>query len=291
MNADFLAGKLPDILTYLRKEKNYSEHTIRAYRQDLASFFDFLQDKGLATVDTDVLLFFIASLLRHGLEPATVARKLSSLKSFFKALKRLGVIAQSPADTIRTPRKKRRLPGVLTCEQIEEGMKIEDPRDRAMMELLYSCGLRAGELVGLDLGDIDFQQEEVRVMGKGGKERILPVGRTAIAALQGYLHVRRVRPGSPAPSALFLNRRGGRLTTRSLQHIVRKCLVRVARTAGTNPHVLRHSFATHMLERGADLRAVQELLGHASLATVQIYTHLTAQRLKEVYAKAHPRGE
>lgn len=291
MNAQFLAGKLNDVLTYLRKEKNYSEHTIRAYRQDLGSFFDFLQDKKITAVDTDVLLFFIASLLKHGLEPATVARKLSSLKSFFKVLKRLGVIAQSPADTIRTPRKKRRLPGVLTCEQVEAGMRIEDPRDRAMMELLYSCGLRAGELVGLNLADIDFQQEEVRVLGKGGKERILPMGRTASEAVKGYLRVRHAVPGPSAQPALFLNRRGGRLTTRSLQNIVRKCLIQVARASGTNPHVLRHSFATHMLERGADLRAVQELLGHASLATVQIYTHLTAQRLKDVYAKAHPRGE
>lgn len=279
------------MLTYLRKEKNYSEHTIRAYRQDIGGFFDFLQEKGISTVDTDVLLSFVASLLRYGLEPATVARKLSSLKSFFKVLKRLGVVSQSPADMIRTPRKKRHLPGVLTYEQIEEGMKIENPRDRAMMELLYSCGLRASELVGLNLDDIDFGQEEVRVMGKGGKERILPMGRIAIEAVKSYLGARRPRAEQGTQPALFLNYRGGRLTTRSLQNIVRKCLVRVARAAGTNPHVLRHSFATHMLERGANLRAVQELLGHASLSTVQIYTHLTAQRLKDVYAKAHPRGE
>lgn len=291
MNTRLLAGKLADVLTYLRKEKNCSEHTIRAYRQDIEGFFDFLQEKGISSVDADVLSSFVAFLLRYGLEPATVARKLSSLKSFFKVLKRLGFISRSPADMIRTPRKKRRLPGVLTYEQIEEGMKIENPRDRAMMELLYSCGLRASELVGLDLDDIDFGQEEVRVMGKGGKERILPMGRTAIAAVKGYLGVRRPRAGQSAAPALFLNYRGGRLTTRSLQNIVRKCLVRVAQGAGTNPHVLRHSFATHMLERGADLRAVQELLGHASLSTVQTYTHLTAKRLKDVYAKAHPRGE
>ncbi|MBE0432744.1 tyrosine recombinase XerC [candidate division WOR-3 bacterium] len=291
MNTRFLAGKITDVLTYLRKEKNYSEHTIRAYRQDIGGFFDFLQEKGISTVDTDVLLSFVASLLRYGLEPATVARKLSSLKSFFKVLKRLGVVSQSPADMIRTPRKKRHLPGVLTYEQIEEGMKIENPRDRAMMELLYSCGLRASELVGLNLDDIDFGQEEVRVMGKGGKERILPMGRIAIEAVKSYLGARRPRAEQGTQPALFLNYRGGRLTTRSLQNIVRKCLVRVARAAGTNPHVLRHSFATHMLERGANLRAVQELLGHASLSTVQIYTHLTAQRLKDVYAKAHPRGE
>jgi integrase/recombinase XerC len=160
-----------------------------------------------------------------------------------------------------------------------------------MMELLYSCGLRASELTGLNVDDIDLQNDEVRVMGKGGKERILPIGRRAREAIVVYLGGRRQSDAETDSEALFLNRRGGRLSSRSLQRIVRKHLIKVARASGTNPHILRHTFATHLLERGADLRAVQELLGHVSLSTVQIYTHLTTKRLKDIYAKAHPRAE
>ncbi|UCF69828.1 MAG: tyrosine recombinase XerC [candidate division WOR-3 bacterium] len=288
MDAEFLFSNLPHFLTYLRKERNYSEHTIRAYQQDIVAFFDFLKESGIPTVDTSVISYFVAFLVKHGLDTTTVARKLSSLKSFFKVLKRMEFIAENPAEVISTPKKKKHLPGFLSYEQIEEGMKIENPRDSAMMEILYSCGLRASELIGLDVGDIDLKNDEVRVMGKGGKERILPLGRKARDTVARYLHSRKE---SSRCGALFLNHRGGRLTTRSLQRIVRKYLIRVARAGNTNPHVLRHTFATHMLERGADLRAVQELLGHVSLSTVQIYTHLTTRHLKEVYAKAHPRAE
>lgn len=291
MDAEFLLGKLPDFITYLRKERNYSEHTIRAYQQDLIAFFDFLKDSDMSTVDTSVISYFVAFLMKYGLDTTTVARKLSSLKSFFKVLKRLGFVTENPADVIRTPKKKKHLPGFLTYEQIEEGMKIESPRDSAMMEVLYSCGLRASELIGLDVDDVDLQKEEVRVMGKGGKERILPLGRRAREALVRYLQSRKPPSKHGARSALFLNHRGDRLTTRSLQRIVRMYLIRVARAGGTNPHVLRHTFATHLLERGADLRAVQELLGHVSLSTVQIYTHLTTKHLKDIYTRAHPRAE
>jgi integrase/recombinase XerC len=236
--------------------------------------------------------YYIAFLLRYGLDTTTVARKLSSLKSFFKVLKKKGLVSDNPADIIRTPKKKKHLPGFLTYEQIEDSFKIENPRDAAIMELLYSCGLRASELTGLNTKDVDLEKEEVRVMGKGGKERILPLGRKANESITRYLASREsLRPGRLAKTPLFLNYRGGRLTTRSLQRIVRKHLLKVARASGTNPHILRHSFATHLLERGADLRAVQELLGHASLSTVQIYTHLTTKRLKDVYRKAHPRAE
>ncbi|UCD19318.1 MAG: tyrosine recombinase XerC [candidate division WOR-3 bacterium] len=289
MDAEFLFGKLPHFLTYLRKERNYSEHTIRAYQQDMVAFFDFLTESGIPTVDTSVISYFVAFLVKHGLDTTTVARKLSSLKSFFKVLKRMGFIAENPAEVISTPKKKKHLPGFLSYEQIEEGMKIEHPRDSAMMEILYSCGLRASELIGLDVGDVDLKNDEVRVMGKGGKERILPLGRKARDTVARYLRSR--KESSKGCSALFLNHRGGRLTTRSLQRIVRKYLIQVARAGNTSPHVLRHTFATHMLERGADLRAVQELLGHVSLSTVQIYTHLTTKHLKDVYAKAHPRAE
>ncbi len=292
MDTKYLSSKITDFITYLQKEKNYSQHTIRAYRKDMEAFFDFLKDSGISEVDGNVVSYYIAFLLKHGLDTATVARKLSSLKSFFKVLKKKGLVSENPADIIKTPKKKKHLPGFLTYEQIEDSLKIEDPRDGAIMELLYSCGLRASELTGLNKDDVDFDKEEVRVMGKGGKERILPLGRKAKESINRYLNSRKQSPsGHSTEIPLFLNYRGGRLTTRSLQRIVRKHLLKIARASGTNPHILRHSFATHLLERGADLRAVQELLGHASLSTVQIYTHLTTKRLKDVYAKAHPRAD
>ena len=253
-------------------------------------FIEFLNDEHIAEVDSNAVSYYIAFLLKYGLDTTSVARKLSSLKSFFKGLKRIGLVSDNPADVIKTPKKKKRLPAFLTYEQVEDCMKIEDPRDSAIMELLYSCGLRASELTGLNVDDVDIHQEEVRVMGKGGKERILPLGRRAREAITRYLRSRKsTDTGGERP--LFLNYRGGRLTTRSLQRIVRKHMLSVARAAGTNPHIFRHSFATHLLERGADLRSVQELLGHASLSTVQIYTHLTTKRLKDIYKKAHPRAE
>lgn len=292
MDTTYLSSKIVDFVTYLQKEKNYSAHTIRAYRKDMEAFFDFLKDKSISKVDGNVVAYYIAFLLKYGLDTTTVARKLSSLKSFFKVLKKKGLVSDNPADIIKTPKKKKHLPGFLTYEQIEASLKIDDPRDRAILELLYSCGLRASELTGLDTNDVDFGKEEVRVMGKGGKERILPLGRKAKESITRYLSSRESpRSGQLVKTPLFLNYRGGRLTTRSLQRIVRKHLIKVARVSGTNPHILRHSFATHLLERGADLRAVQELLGHVSLSTVQIYTHLTTKRLKDVYTKAHPRAE
>lgn len=290
MNTDYLKARITVFIDYIRKEKNYSNNTIRAYQRDIEMFFGFLADENISEVDTNILSYYIAFLLKHGLDTTTVARKLSSLKSFFKALKRLGMVDTNPADMIKTPKKKKHLPGFLTYKQVEDSLNIEDPRDAAIMEVLYSCGLRASELTGLNECDVDLRQEEVRVMGKGGKERILPLGKKARDAIRRYLGVRRASSGGQK-APLFINYRGGRLTTRSLQRIVRKHLLRVARASGTNPHIMRHSFATHLLERGADLRAVQELLGHASLSTVQIYTHLTTKRLKEIYNRAHPRAE
>jgi integrase/recombinase XerC len=292
MDTGCLAEKLFDFIDFLRKEKNYSEHTIRAYQRDIEVFIDFLNDNNIAEIDSNVVSYYIAFLLKYGFDKNTVARKLSSLKSFFKTLKKMGLISENPADVIKTPKKKKHLPGFLTYEQVEESLKIEDPRDSAIMEVLYSCGLRASELTGLNIDDVDLHQEEMRVMGKGGKERILPLGRRAREAVLKYMRCRKSHEGDRGvKEPLFLNYRGRRLTTRSLQRIVRKHLLRVARSSGTNPHILRHSFATHLLERGADLRAVQELLGHASLSTVQIYTHLTTKHLKDIYTKAHPRAE
>jgi len=286
MNKDFYAGHQAVFLDYLQKEKNLSPHTLRAYRSDLRLFFEFLSDQKIDVVDHAAITQFLAALYRYGLDRRSIARKLSTLKSFFKTLVKLHYTDDNPAALVRSPKTKKHLPGFLTFSQIDEGLAIDDPRDRAIVEVLYSCGLRASELVGLNQNDIDLNHQEVRIRGKGGKERIVPVGTAARQAVMYYLRNRSV-----ASPALFVNHRGGRLSTRSLQRIVHKYLVRVARIAGTNPHILRHTFATHLLERGADLRAVQELLGHSSLSTVQIYTHLTTKRLKEIYRQAHPRAE
>ncbi|HEX7320523.1 MAG TPA: site-specific tyrosine recombinase/integron integrase [bacterium] len=286
MDREEFARNVPVFIEYLQKEKNFSPHTLRSYRKDLEQFFDFLSDRAAAIVDSAAILAYISFLMKYGLDARSVARKLSALKSFFKVLRRLGRADRNPAETIRTPKTKKHLPGFLTLPQIEQGLMIENKRDRAIMEVLYSCGLRASELVGLDTGNVDFNRDEIKVRGKGNKERIVPLGQAAKTAILAYLRER-----NAASAALFQNKRGGRLTTRSLQRIVHKHLMRVAQVSGTHPHILRHTFATHLLENGADLRAVQELLGHASLSTVQIYTHVTTKRLKEVYKKAHPRAE
>lgn len=286
MKRDELSKRLHDFIMYLEKEKNYSAHTTRAYKKDLESFFVFAEEQNCEEIDHTVITYYIGFLLRYGLDSRTVARKLSSLKSFFKAVKKMGYIDDNPAADVRTPKTKKHLPGFLTYEQVQRGLEVNNTRDKALMEILYSCGLRASEVVGLDLDDIDFHRNEVRVHGKGDKQRIVPLGTVAKTALTKYLEERKHKG-----THFFANYRGDRLTTRSLQRIVRKCLMRLARAAGTNPHILRHSFATHLLENGADLRAVQELLGHASLSTVQIYTHLTTKRLREIYKKKHPRAE
>lgn len=290
-----LFGKVNNFILYLQKEKNYSLHTLKAYRSDLVHFFDFLRIKKKSVVDQNIITLFVGFLLKYGMDTRTVARKLSSLKSFFKYLKKEKIISENPAILIRTPKTKKHLPGFLTYEQIEKAMQITNPRDRAIMEVLYSCGLRASELVNLKVDDIDFNREEVKILGKGSKQRIVPLGKAAKDAVLDYLKKRATfakhRRSPDDTPQLFLNYRGRILTTRSLQRIVRKYLIKIARAAGTNPHILRHSFATHLLENGANLRAVQELLGHASLSTVQIYTHLTTKHLKDIYRKKHPRAE
>ncbi|MGB3480514.1 MAG: site-specific tyrosine recombinase/integron integrase [bacterium] len=295
MEREDLFGKVNDFIIYLQKEKNYSHHTLRAYRADLEGFFDFLRVKKTKQVDQNAITLFMGFLLKYGLDARSVARKLSCIKSFFKFLKKTDVISENPAVIIKTPKTKKHLPGFLSYAQVEKAMQISNPRDRAIMEVLYSCGLRASELVNMKIADIDFNRDEVKVRGKGNKQRVIPLGKPAKNAILNYLRVRHnpdkyKTTGLDVPE-LFLNYRGGSLSTRSLQRIVRKYLVKLARAAGTNPHILRHSFATHLLENGANLRAVQELLGHASLSTVQIYTHMTTKHLKEIYRKKHPRAE
>ena len=284
-----------DFLGWLEKEKHYSDHTLKSYANDLGQFFEFCSDrlsgKPLAALTHSDVRDFLGALLRYGYEKRSAARKLSSVKSFLRFLVRKGTLAANPATAVKGPRLEQRLPGFLSQYQVREALEIKGNaeilvRERAILETLYGSGLRAAELVGLNKADVDFVAEAIRVRGKGGKERIVPLGRAEKQALDEWLARRTHKDAEP----IFTNNHGARLTTRSIQNIVRKALSRVADATATNPHSLRHAFATHLLERGADLRAVQELLGHASLSTTQIYSHVTVERLKQVYNRAHPRS-
>jgi integrase/recombinase XerC len=289
------AASLNEFLSYLRKERRYSANTVRAYATDLEQFFEFCVDrlgaKPLARLTHEDIRDFLGSLLRYGYEKRSAARKLTAVRSFVRFLVRRDVLKLNPAAAVKGPRAARYLPGFLSQYQVMQalgspGDSESELRAAAILETLYGSGLRAAELVGLNRDDIDFGAETIRVRGKGGKERIVPLGQAERDALQRYLAARKEKVDGP----VFLNRHGGRLTTRSVQNIVHRALSRLPDAAVTNPHALRHAFATHLLERGADLRAVQELLGHASLTSTQVYTHATVERLRKVYDKAHPRS-
>lgn len=288
--------RINNFLDYLSSEKNFSQHTIRAYQIDLSQFLEFLIDRknhqDILTVKRDDIRDFIGYLLKYGYDKRSVARKLSSLKSFFKYLIRKKILSTNPAKAIKTPKITKTLPGFLTQYQIQKVLAFQGTdeitlRNKAIIEVLYGAGLRASELVNLNIADIDFYSEVILVKGKGNKQRIVPLGSYAQQAIKEYLAARKDK----ANPALFLNQQGKRLSTRSIQKIVNQLISRVSEVSHTNPHTLRHSFATHLLERGADLRAVQELLGHSSLSATQIYTHLSIEHLKKIYQKAHPRAE
>ncbi|MBS4016387.1 MAG: tyrosine recombinase XerC [Candidatus Latescibacteria bacterium] len=288
--------RLQSFLSYLSNEKNFSAHTCRSYQVDLSQFLEFLADrkhgKDIIKIKREDIRDFIGYLLKYGYEKSSVARKLSSLKSFYKYLTRRKIITANPVRTVKTPKISKKLPGFLTQYQTQKILDISGKderslRNKAIMEVLYGAGLRASELVGLNIDDIDMHNEVVTVKGKGNKERIVPLGSYALQAVKEYLAMRKDKTNP----ALFLNLLGKRLTTRSVQTIVKRIISKVSDASHTNPHTLRHSFATHLLERGADLRAVQELLGHSSLSATQIYTHLSVERLKKIYNKAHPRAE
>jgi len=278
-------------LTYLEVEKNYSAHTTLNYRLDLEEFFAFLSHDRIAEVEYTTLRRFLAELRGRQLRPRSVSRKLSSLRSFFRYLQREGVVKKNPAALVVTPKLDNPLPHFLTETEARglieapDGDSISAARDRAIFETLYSCGIRVSELVGLDQRDVDLISNMIKVYGKGKKERIVPIGEKAVEAIRSYLEVR----GKPV-EPVFLNRSGGRLTARSVRNIVNKYIATAAIQQKVHPHMLRHSFATHLLDRGADLRSVQELLGHVNLSTTQIYTHLTMDKLTDIYRKAHPRA-
>lgn len=314
---------IEQFIQYLRYERNASPDTIREYRRDTEQFAEFLTPPGakappLAQIDHRMVREYVGAMYDQKLERATVARRLASLRTFFKYCVREKLTPQNPARLVATPKLPKRVPHVLTAEELngfldslgegaarDKGKRVRKPtarseeearvilkRDRAILELLYASGLRVSELVGLDLGDIDRTGQMLRVLGKGRKERVIPYGGKAQTALDAYWPVREAilaQPRvKPAAEAVFLNHLGGRLTDRSVHMVVKK----YARLANVNwdmhPHSLRHAFATHLLADGADLRAIQELLGHVSLSTTQRYTQASIRQLMEVYDKAHP---
>ena len=285
-------------LRHLERERNASPHTIRAYAEDLAQFSSYLQrelGRSPRPADVDHLLVrgFLAELHQRGLRKSSSARKLAGLRSFFRYLCREGRLTANPARALQTPRQEKRIPAVL--DEAQAAALVELPGDgaaavrgRAILELLYGTGIRCAEAVALDVHEIDVGARMVRVLGKGRKERIVLFGRRAEAALCEWLVERgKLRPRT---DALFLNARGGRLSGRSVRTLVATRVKQLALARRCSPHTLRHSFATHLLMRGADLRAIQELLGHASLSTTQRYTHVDTRHLIEVYKKAHPRA-
>jgi len=284
----------------LASTRGASEHTLRAYGADLVELADFLAARGLAdprAVCPRTVRAWLGALDERGLARATIQRKLSSARGFFRHLVREGELEASPMVALRQRRRARPLPGVLSVEEVEALLAAPDAttargrRDRALLELVYSAGTRAAETVGLDRGDLDLERGVGRVVGKGRKERLVAVGSHAVRALREYLaDPERPRGPSRGPEPVFLNPRGARLTTRTLERIVDAAVLRAGLRRRATPHTLRHSFATHLLDRGADLRAVQELLGHAHLTTTQIYTHVSIERLREVYERAHPRA-
>jgi len=305
-----LAHALDEFESYIADARRYSEQTVRAYRSDLDRFARFWEtdfgegsaDKTpLSRVDTLGVRSYLASLHRARLANRSLARHLSTLRSFFRWACREGYLEKNPARGLPAPRLPKTLPRALTLPDTERLLDAEGDgpfpeRDRALFELLYATGLRVSEAAGLDLEDVDFPSRLLRVVGKGNKERIAPFGEAAEEALSEYLPARGERRRGRAESEaedgepLFVNARGGRLTTRSMARLLKRRLSAAGLPAEISPHALRHSFATHLLEAGADLRAIQELLGHASLSTTQKYTHLDAARLREVYRRAHPKA-
>lgn len=285
----------------LRHRRGLSSHTLSSYRSDLEQFRLFLEESGARSrvKDIDVLEIrsFLARLHEGGAARSTIARKLAAIRTFFRYLNREGKLTRNPARLVGTPRLDKKVPPRLEQSEMERLLDAPDVstplgrRDLAFLELLYATGLRVGELVSLDLSSCDFDERLVRVLGKGRKERIVPLGEPAADALRAYLRERRLLvQNGPGTDALFLNARGGRLTARSVRRLLERYVRQTALQKGLSPHSLRHAFATHLLERGCDLRSIQELLGHESLSTTQKYTNLSAQRLLDVYEKTHPKA-
>lgn len=284
-------------LDYLKYQKNSSEHTISAYSHDIIEFQNFCDEKNIDITRVEYLtLRNYLGYLHKKISKRSIARKLASLRSFYKFLVKYGYCKENPANLISTPKQDKKLPSFLDTNAICELLNIPDEntplgiRDKAILELLYATGMRVSEIVSLNIFDIDHNSDEIKIMGKGKKERIVLMGKFAQDAIKKYILTGYPKLQKKPGGALFLNKNGERLSARSIQRIVEKYIKILGEKKNITPHSLRHSFATHLLERGADLRTVQELLGHSSLSTTQIYTHLTKERLKQVYDKYHPRA-
>jgi tyrosine recombinase XerC len=292
-----------DFVAKLEHEKGFSEHTLRAYHKDLLQFDNFLKAEkrcSLESINHLLLRRFLAVLRSKNYSKRTIARKLASIRSFFKFLIREGELVANPFEMLRTPKQDKKLPQFLSITEVDVLLKTPDSstvmglRDMAIMETLYSTGIRVSELVGLDEGSIDCIAGMVKVQGKGKKERLVPIGSHAINAVNEYIDSKSMSKKKEVKNMsrsepLFLNKYGDRLTARSVARSLDKYLKVSGINLLTSPHTFRHSFATHLLDKGADLRSVQEMLGHSSLSTTQVYTHITTERLKNVYDKAHPR--
>jgi len=295
--------QIGQFLQYLRVERGASPHTLKGYREDLHALAEYLADGEGHTpapggITMSELRGFVSALHEAGYAKSSISRRLASVRSFIRFGQREGWAKSNPAKALRNPRKSRKLPHFLTTDEIgklldaPKGTGAQALRDRAILETLYSAGLRVSELVGLADGDLDFAAGIVRIRGKGKRERLAPVGSYAARALKRWLEIRKLSPrektGRDAP--VLTNKFGTRLTTRSVARMLEKYLKETGLDSRTSPHTLRHSFATHLLDRGADIRSVQELLGHKSLVTTQIYTHVSTANLRAAYEKAHPRA-
>ena len=292
---------LSKFITYLIAEKNASPYTVKNYRHEIGQFLDFLKEQGIDSwdgVDRYVLRRYLAWLQAEGYVKASITRRISELRSFCRYLVREGILDTNPIRAISSPRIPKRLPDYLDPHQVEALLAAPDAtvpqgqRDRAIMEVLYASGLRVSELVSLNLSNVDLRHGEIRVWGKGAKERLALLGEPACRALMRYIEDGRPKlmKENRVTNALFLNRLGTRLSTRSVSNILDKYAKLAGLERRVTPHIMRHTFATHLLDGGADLRTVQELLGHADLSSTQIYTHVSQARAKEVYRKAHPRA-
>ena len=291
---------IQEFIDYLGHEKGLATNTLESYSRDLRQYYGFLSADSAASLEKasqSTIVAYLMYLRKQGKATATIARRLAALKAFYQFLVKENYVSEDPTDDLSSPKLERKLPKVLTIEEVERLLAQPDvstaagKRDKAMLELLYATGIRVSELVNLNLGDIDLSEGFVRCMGKGSKERVVPMGEIAVAALRTYLDTARPRMvADQHEKAVFVNHHGKRLTRQGFWKIVKKYAAQAQIRKEITPHTLRHSFATHLLENGADIRAVQEMLGHADISTTQIYTHVTKERLKGVYAKSHPRA-
>ncbi len=299
LTAKTLQFHIRNFLRHLRIEKNASRFTLSAYQLDLEQLLQFAEENQVTEITRKSLRSFLASLSKRGLKASSINRKLTSLRSFFKYLCSQEVLDSNPAATLLYLKKEKKLPSFLRYEVILKALSLPDTttfgglRDRVILEIFYSTGIRLRELVGIDLEEVDLTNEVLRVTGKGSKERLVPLGKSITKIIKAYIVTRTqfVKSRNSSTEAFFLNKKGERISPGQVQYRVRKYLLAASDKQEAYPHMLRHSFATHLLDEGADLVSVKELLGHSSLSTTQVYTHLTTERLKKVYKQAHPRAQ